>query len=308
MNLTAFHWKFIIWLTVRPTWVAISGTEKPLSAGKSYAIECTTSGSRPSANIHWYLHSIQQQAAKERVRCRPVHFSSTFSQSFQFKFQKIITGGFPCRWRWTDATRRAHWSWFRRPRITTPNWSAPPSIRQWLRRRIATSAEVTTREIIWPQGFCHRRRRRRRSKLDENLSSIVRRTNELIFVLFFLVFLLFLFLSFLCGLPTHFLSSQTTLSLMKTKTSTTAMMRFSIMGYDVDGVVGPYWEMAREFFSFSRVGYKKIKVPFFHLHSSAKGKEKSNPATPEDGKRTKRTFLFFFFFVLCGDYASHLVC
>ena len=190
MNLTAFHLKFIIWLTVRPTWVAISGTEKPLSAGKSYAIECTTSGSRPSANIHWYLHSIQQQAAKERVRCRPVHFSSTFSQSFQFKFQKIITGGFPCRWRWTDATRRAHWSWFRRPRITTPNWSAPPSIRQWLRRRIATSAEVTTREIIWPQGLCPRRRR---SKLDENLSSIVRRTNELIFVLFFLVFLLFSF-------------------------------------------------------------------------------------------------------------------
>ena len=159
---------------MRPTWVAISGTEKPLSAGKSYAIECTTSGSRPSANIRWYLHSIQQQAAKERVRCLP-HFSSTFSQSFQFKIHKIITGGFPCRWRWTDATRRAHWSWFRRPRITTPNWSAPPSIRQWLRRPIATSAKVTTREIIWPQGLCHRRRR---SKLDENLSSIVRRTNS----------------------------------------------------------------------------------------------------------------------------------
>lgn len=306
MNLTAFHLKFIIWLTVRPTWVAISGTEKPLSAGKSYAIECTTSGSRPSANIHWYLHSIQQQAAKERVRCRPVHFSSTFSQSFQFKFQKIITGGFPCRWRWTDATRRAHWSWFRRPRITTPNWSAPPSIRQWLLRRIATSAKVTTREIIWPQGLCPRRRRRR-SKLDENLSSIVRRTNELIFVLFFLVFLLFLFLSFLRQLPTHFLSSQTTLSLMKTKTSTTAMMRFSIMGYDVDGVVGPYWEMAREFFSFSRVGYKKIKVPFFHLHSSAKGKGEIQSRNTRGGKKNK-THIFIFFFVLCGDYASHLVC
>ncbi|XP_046645622.1 synaptogenesis protein syg-2-like isoform X1 [Daphnia pulicaria] len=54
-------------LNLRPVWVAISGTEKPLSAGKSYTIECATGGSRPSANIHWYLHSIQQQAATERV-------------------------------------------------------------------------------------------------------------------------------------------------------------------------------------------------------------------------------------------------
>jgi hypothetical protein len=48
-------------------WVVISGTEKPLSAGKSYTIECATGGSRPSSNIHWYLHSNQQQASKEQV-------------------------------------------------------------------------------------------------------------------------------------------------------------------------------------------------------------------------------------------------
>ena len=63
----------------------------------------------------------------------------------------------------------------------------------------------------------------------------------------------FLVVSFsLVSAPTsHSLSLITkTLSLM-TKTSRTAMMRFSIMGYDVDSVIGPNWEMAREFFSFS---------------------------------------------------------
>jgi hypothetical protein len=69
---------FVIWFAVRPVWVAISGTEKPLSAGKSYTIECATGGSRPSANIHWYLHSIQQQAATERVRLSSIQFFLPF--------------------------------------------------------------------------------------------------------------------------------------------------------------------------------------------------------------------------------------
>lgn len=51
---------------VKPVWVTISGAEKPLSAGKAYTIECTAGGSRPAANIHWYLHSTQQPAT-ERV-------------------------------------------------------------------------------------------------------------------------------------------------------------------------------------------------------------------------------------------------
>ena len=113
---------------------------------------------------------------------------------------------------------------------------------------------------------------------------------------------------FLVSSPTSNSLSLITKTLSLMTTSTTAMMRFSIMGYDVDGVVGPYWEMAREFFSFSRMGggggrgYKKIKVPFFHLHSSAKGKGeiRSRNTPTEDGKRTRRTFFFFlsFFCVL----------
>ncbi|XP_057369209.1 synaptogenesis protein syg-2-like [Daphnia carinata] len=54
-------------LNLKPLWVTISGTEKPLSAGKCYTIECSTGGSRPSASIHWYLHSIQQQPTRERI-------------------------------------------------------------------------------------------------------------------------------------------------------------------------------------------------------------------------------------------------
>nr|CAH0113502.1 unnamed protein product [Daphnia galeata] len=174
-------------LNLRPTWVAISGTEKPLSAGKSYAIECTTSGSRPSANIHWYLHSIQQQAAKERVRC----------DDGRTQHDEHIE---------VDSDGKDHDAELI---CSALNPAMTPSTN----RNVSKSDNEGN---IWPQGFCHHRRRRR-SKLDENLSSIVRRTNELIFVLFFLVFLLFLFLSFLRQLPTHFLSSQTTLSLMKTK-------------------------------------------------------------------------------------------
>uniref|UniRef100_A0A0P4Y268 Sidestep protein n=1 Tax=Daphnia magna TaxID=35525 RepID=A0A0P4Y268_9CRUS len=54
-------------LNLKPMWVTISGTEKPFSAGKCYTIECSTGGSRPSASIHWYLHSIQQQPTRERI-------------------------------------------------------------------------------------------------------------------------------------------------------------------------------------------------------------------------------------------------
>ncbi|KAI9552041.1 hypothetical protein GHT06_022378 [Daphnia sinensis] len=53
-------------LNLRPLWVVITGAEKPLSAGKSYTFECVTGGSRPSVNLRWYLHSVQQPA-KERV-------------------------------------------------------------------------------------------------------------------------------------------------------------------------------------------------------------------------------------------------
>ncbi|XP_046444783.1 hemicentin-1-like isoform X3 [Daphnia pulex] len=53
-------------LNLRPLWVLINGAEKPLSVGKSYTFECITGGSRPSVNVRWYLHSIQQPS-KERV-------------------------------------------------------------------------------------------------------------------------------------------------------------------------------------------------------------------------------------------------
>lgn len=51
---------------MKPVWVAISGAEKPLSAGKAYSVECSTGGSRPAANVHWYLRSALQPAT-ERV-------------------------------------------------------------------------------------------------------------------------------------------------------------------------------------------------------------------------------------------------
>lgn len=82
---------FVIWLAVRPVWVAISGTEKPLSAGKSYTIECATGGSRPSANIHWYLHSIQQQAATERVRLSSIQFFLPFPGPSNFLIATATT-------------------------------------------------------------------------------------------------------------------------------------------------------------------------------------------------------------------------
>jgi hypothetical protein len=71
--------------------VAISGTEKPLSAGKSYTIECATGGSRPSANIHWYLHSIQQQAATERVRLSSIQFFLPFPGPSNFLIATATT-------------------------------------------------------------------------------------------------------------------------------------------------------------------------------------------------------------------------
>ena len=54
---------------VRPSSILISGADKPMSAGKSYLVECTASGSRPAATIRWYLRS-SQQAAKEKVSNR----------------------------------------------------------------------------------------------------------------------------------------------------------------------------------------------------------------------------------------------
>ena len=51
---------------VRPLLMTINGADKPLSAGRHYDLECVAAGSRPAANIHWYIHEVQQ-AAKDRV-------------------------------------------------------------------------------------------------------------------------------------------------------------------------------------------------------------------------------------------------
>lgn len=69
-------------VAVKPVWVTISGAEKPLSAGKAYTMECATGGSRPAANIHWYLHSAQQPAT-ERVSYKCAATSPTGSGTFE---------------------------------------------------------------------------------------------------------------------------------------------------------------------------------------------------------------------------------
>ncbi|EFX71288.1 hypothetical protein DAPPUDRAFT_60346 [Daphnia pulex] len=63
-------------LNLRPLWVLINGAEKPLSVGKSYTFECITGGSRPSVNVRWYLHSIQQPS-KERITMDGSNTTST---------------------------------------------------------------------------------------------------------------------------------------------------------------------------------------------------------------------------------------
>lgn len=89
-------------------------------------------------------------------------------------------------------------------------------------------------------------------------------------------------------------------------TTTTAMMRFSIMGYDVDSVA-PFWEMVREFlfFFFFWMRIRENKSSIFPSPFIRK-REKRNPIRQHQGteKRQDPQFSFFFFFVLmffCGD-------
>lgn len=60
---------FINLIAVRPLSVDILLNNQPLSADRTYDIECQAIGSKPTAKITWWMNGAQLRSFREKVKC-----------------------------------------------------------------------------------------------------------------------------------------------------------------------------------------------------------------------------------------------
>lgn len=60
---------FINLIAVRPLSVDILLNNQPLSADRTYDIECQAIGSKPTAKITWWMNGVQLRSFREKVKC-----------------------------------------------------------------------------------------------------------------------------------------------------------------------------------------------------------------------------------------------
>lgn len=54
---------------MRPLSVDILLNNQPLSADRTYEIECQAIGSKPTAKITWWMNGVQLRSFREKVKC-----------------------------------------------------------------------------------------------------------------------------------------------------------------------------------------------------------------------------------------------
>lgn len=59
---------FLNLITVRPLSVDILLNNQPLSADRTYDIECQAIGSKPTAKITWWMNGAQLRSFREKVK------------------------------------------------------------------------------------------------------------------------------------------------------------------------------------------------------------------------------------------------